>query len=52
LDITTKGMGVDVVFIEDGLLKFKAIAKDNEYKFIYILSRFDTKKIQSKLLPD
>jgi hypothetical protein len=40
LDITSKA-DVSVVFIEDGLFKFKSLYVEGqkEYKFVYLLSR-------------
>ena len=50
LDITSKA-DVNVVFIEDGLLKFKSIfcQVSKEHKFVYILSRYNRAKITCSL---
>lgn len=50
LDITKKA-DINVVFIEDGLLKFKSIYSytEQEHKFIYILSRVNASKITTTL---
>lgn len=53
LDITRKA-DVSVVFIEDGLIKFKSIFCniEKQYKFIYILSRYAPGKIVTSLEKD
>jgi hypothetical protein len=50
LDITSKA-DVSVVFIEDGLLKFKSFFCniEKEHKFIYILSRYNTAKLSTTM---
>jgi len=50
LDITSKA-DVSVVFIEDGLFKFKSlfIERSKEHKFVYVLSRVSRLKVVSKL---
>jgi hypothetical protein len=50
LDITSKA-DVSVVFIEDGLFKFKSLYSEGrkEHKFVYVLSRVSRQKVVSRL---
>ena len=53
LEITPKS-DLNVVFIEDGVMKIKSIYNEvtKEHKFVYILSRYNKAKITSNLSKD